>query len=162
MRIIILLCSILFIAGCAVSAHVATLTNPPISDIRPDDFQVEYYWETGSLPPPYFYTYTITVGPGARGEIVFQADYKDEDPPIWSEVFEIQESDLDLLYTQLFEMGMFENTWQQVDDIPDGGSADKLSVMAYERVFSIPSYVDVKQRARDAREVYDYINSLVP
>ena len=64
--------------------------------------------------------------------------------------FEIQESDLDLLYTQLFEMGMFENTWQQVDDIPDGGSADKLSVMAYERVFSIPSYVDVKQRARDA------------
>ncbi len=134
----------------------------PFPMARPDDFQIKYYWETGSLPPPYFYAYEIFVGPGTRGELKFQADYNDEDPPVWIETIDITENDLDRLYEMLYAMGMFENEWLQVTDTPTGGSASYLTGIAYEQVFDIPRYVAGEQQAKDARVLYEHIDSLVP
>ncbi|MBC8507499.1 MAG: hypothetical protein ISR58_02840 [Anaerolineales bacterium] len=161
MRITILLIAILFLTGCTVSDPLPVLTETPFSKIRPDDFQVEYYWETGALPPPYFYSYTITIGPGALGEIIFVADYKDEGPPIWVEKIAISDAELDDLYVRIFDMSLVEESWQQTDDIPDGGSANKLSVTAYGQDFSIPSYVADEEQAQAARVLFEYIEGLV-
>src|SRR5690554_3169233 len=59
------------------------VTNPAV----PADFQIEYEWHEGSLPPPYHYEYTIRIGPGAQGEIVFLPDYPSDDTPVWTEPF---------------------------------------------------------------------------
>ena len=142
----------LLLVGCAS-------TN--FSSERPNDFQLKYYWETGSLPPPYFYSYRILIGPGTQGKIKFQADYSDEDPPIWIEAIKISENDLDQLYQMLYGMGMFEKEWQQEMDIPDGSIARKLSGLAYGEAFSIPSYVDGDQQAKDARMLYEVIEAKV-
>ena len=82
--IIVLLCSC-SPALTPTPQPTATATMNPISHIKPDDFQVQYYWEVGSLPPPYFYAYTITLGPEAKGEIRFMPGYSNDDPPIWIE-----------------------------------------------------------------------------
>ena len=161
MRKIILLCSILFIAGCAVIEPAVELANTPFPKTRPGDFQIKYYWETGALPPPYFYSYTIAIGPGVQGEIEFVADYEDEDPPVWVEQITISDQELDHLYQKLFEMALFEGGWQQAEDIPDGGSANKLSVTAYGQEFLIPSYVAGEERAKDAKALYELIEGLV-
>jgi len=153
---------ILFMAGCAASEPIPVHTNTPFLATRPDDFQVEYYWETGSLPPPYFYFYEVTIGPGPEGEIRFQADYSEQDPPIWIEPIAVSENDLDRLYGMLVNMGMFAKEWLQAEDIPDGGSASKLSVRAYGQNFTIPSYVAGEQLSKDARTLYKHIENLVP
>ena len=146
----------LLLTGCA------SLLSTPFPTVRPDDFQLEYYWETGSLPPPYFYSYRITLGPGTRAEIEFQADYSGDNTPVWLEVIDITENDLDQLYEMLYTMGMFEKEWLQATDTPAGGSASYLKGVAYGQAFSIPSFVAGDQQARDARALYEHIEGLVP
>ena len=124
----------LLLTGCA------SLLSTPFPTVRPDDFQLEYYWETGSLPPPYFYSYRIPLGPGTRAEIEFQADYSGDNTPVWLEVIDITENDLDQLYEMLYTMGMFEKEGRQVTDTPTGGSASSLTGMAYGNRFDIPSF----------------------
>lgn len=159
MRIFFLLFGPLFLVGCTVFAQTSTVTSFP--QALSDDFEFEYYWETGSLPPPYFYSYTISVGPGAQGEIEFRADYSDEEPPIWIEIVAISEKDLDQLYRMFYDMGIFEKEWLQAADTPAGGSTSKLSGYVYGQVFSIPSFVAGDQQARDARALYEHIEGLV-
>lgn len=156
MKKLLLLVIFLGFVGCA------TPRSTPWPETRPDDFQIEYYWETGSLPPPYFYSYRITVGPGAGGEIKFQADYSGEETPLWVEAIDITENDLDQLYKTLIAMGMFEIEWLQATDIPTGGSASFLTGLAHGTKFSIPSFVAGKQQEKDARALYEYIKTLVP
>lgn len=156
MKKLLLLVIFLGFVGCA------TPRSTPWPETRPDDFQIEYYWETGSLPPPYFYSYKISIGPGNHGEINFQADYSDEDPPVWIENIEVSDAELGQLYQMLHEMGMFEKEWQQAADTPDGGSVSKLSGDAYGYEFAIPSFVAGKQQEKDARALYEYIETLVP
>jgi len=50
---------------------------------------------------------------------------------------------------------------KQAKDIPDGGSANKLSVTAYGQEFLIPSYVAGEERAKDAKALYEFIEGLV-
>lgn len=149
------------LSGCAVLPNRIEAPVTPFPQIRPDDFHIEYYWETGSLPPPYFYFYEIKIGPGFIGEITFQADYSDQEPPIWIETIEISQDDLDGLYEMLYTIGMFDKEWLQVEDIPDGGSATKLIVYAFGQEFTIPSYVAGGQQSKDARALYEQIESLV-
>jgi len=150
----------LFLTGCA--SLVPSPAPTPFPTSRPVDFQFKYYWETGSLPPPYFFAYEIFVGPGAKGEIKFQADYSGDNTPIWIETIDITENDLDQLYEMLYAMGMFEKEWLQVTDTPTGGGASYLAGIAYEQAFNIPSYVAGEQQAQDAKALYEHIDSLVP
>lgn len=129
---------------------------------RPPDFELRYDWGTGSLPPPYNYHYTITIGPGTSGTIVFKADANAEDPVNWTESFPLSASEMDVLYAHLIEIGAFSKTWQQVEDLPDGGSVDELSITAYRKVYNIPAYIDGAEQARDKKAVEDEITSLVP
>lgn len=147
-----LLLPLILLAACAA----------PVQAERPADFQAQYHWSTGSLPPPYNYNYTITIGPEASGTIVFKADYRDGNPINRTETFPLGESDLDGLYARLYQIGAFSKTWQQVKDIPDGGSVSELTMTAYGGVYSIPAYIDGDDQASDMHSVYGKIEALVP
>jgi hypothetical protein len=139
-----------------------TATSEPVPETRPDDFYIQYYWEVGPLEPLYFYSYKITVGSEIPGEIVFEAGYSGDEHPVWTEAFNVAESDLDQLYTMLYDTGVFSEEWHEAEDIPIGGSADKISIYAHGRQFSIPSFAGDEYQARDIRAVYDFVNALVP
>jgi hypothetical protein len=139
-------------------------TATPFPEEKPDDFQVIYEWETGSLPPPYYYKYTIQLGPAPEGKITFVADYpsREDPPPTWIETFEISEADLILLYILLYQADAFSEAWIQMEDIPVGGSADDLSVTAYGIQIQIPAYLDGEQKADSMRFIYKQIEARVP
>ena len=166
MRKILLIIFLLLLISCSTQAVEDTATPMPTATLlpreKPSDFQVSYYWETGSLPPPYFYSYTITIGPSAEGTITFEPGYSTYDPPTWVEDFQLSESDLDLLYEELYDANVFEGEWHQKEDIPVGGSADKMAVIAYGRDYSIPIYVEGEEKSKSIKKVYEEIETLVP
>jgi len=171
MRKIVRIVVLVLLSSCATKAvemptEEKTSTPAPTATSlpreRPGDFQVRYYWETGSLPPPYFYSYTITIGPGTDGSLEFVPDYTTYDPPLWLEGFQVSERDLDLLYAALYQAEAFEAGWEQSEDIPTGGSADKMTIIAHGREYLIPSYVDDDEKSKAIKRVYEDIEAFVP
>jgi len=151
--------SLLLLSACAPAAALAPT---PIPAERPPDFQVQYYWSTGSLPPIYYYNYSISIGPEARDSIVFKAGYNGDEAPVWMENFPVSESDLDSLYTSLQQARAFSESWQQMEDIPDGGSVDSLDLTAWANTYAIPSYIEEGEQASAMHAVYGMIEHLVP
>ena len=154
--------AILFIALLLTTALLTACAPQTISEERPADFQAAYYWSTGSLPPIYYYNYTITIGPEDTGTIVFRAGYNGEEAPVWTETFPLEPGALDALYLSLHMAGAFTETWQQMEDIPDGGSADSLDLTAYGTSYAIPSYIEEGDQASAMHAVYGMIERLVP
>lgn len=160
-QIFLLIYVMLLLTACAAPA--ALVPDPTsISSERPMDFQLEYFWSTGSLPPIYYYNYRISIGPETSGSIVFQAGYNGEEVPVWTETFSLSTSDLNSLYASLYQAGAFNKTWQQMEDTPAGGSVDSLEVTAYANAYAIPSYIDDEDQSRDMHAVYGEIEALVP
>lgn len=127
--------------------------------VRPPDFHLEYEWSEGSLPPPEHYEYTIQVGPGTAGEIVFVPDYAMHDPPVWTKSFVVDEQSLDALYAQILERGLFEKSWPRRQDPPVGGSLEWLEVAAAGKSTRVPA---LAEGAETLQEIYRAIRSLVP
>ena len=65
------------------------------------DLRISYHWQEGSVPPPYYYEYTIRVYPGLKGEIEFQPDYDPNSPPVWNRNFTLTPDDLAPIVTML-------------------------------------------------------------
>jgi hypothetical protein len=115
---------------------------------RPDDFRVRYEWWAGSMPPPYHYEYKIEIDPDGRGLIRFWPDYAGQGIPEWHEPFQVSEQELDELYHQMVELGLFRTNWRSVSqrDWPVGGESDALTARAGGREVKIPSYVISSQQ----------------
>jgi hypothetical protein len=142
-------------------AGVARITPTPMPDQRPGDFSVRYEWSEGSLPPPYHYEYSITVGPGPQGQVVMLPDYPSDTTPKWMEPFPVSAAELDRLYTTLRDGGLWSTPWDATDDPPVGGSSDSLSAEAAGVTVDIPSFVLPEQQDR-AAALTAAVRALVP
>lgn len=127
----------------------------------PDDFTLRYEWRAGSLPPPYHYEYTISVGPDGGGVIVMVPNYPGEGVPEWREEFTLTRAELDGLYQLLTEQGLLSERWREEDQPPVGGSYAWVVVTAGGRQVELPSFVEAGQRPR-AEAMYAAIEALVP
>jgi len=149
--------SVILLAACSAVASVPT----PMPAERPDDFHVRYNWSVGSLPPVYHYRYTITVDSGMQGKIDFKAGYS-PDETVWTEQFSITPSDLDALYANMLNGGVFRTVFAEDDDPPVGGSLYSMNITAYDTSYDIPSFVAGEEQARTARALKEEIEALVP
>jgi hypothetical protein len=125
---------------------------------RPKGFTLQYDWCAGSMPPPHHYEYTIHVGPGLRGEIVFYPDYPGQDTPVWTEPFDVGREALDALYALVTER-VQDREWVEIDDGTVGGSLEWMSGTADGQHFRIPSRVAEEEALEP---VYTAIKALVP
>jgi hypothetical protein len=125
------------------------------------DFSVRYEWKEGSIPPPYYYEYTIRIGPGSGGEIVFQPDYSFNDPPVWTEKLEFTEQNLIELHALMVEKEVFERDWKQAEEPSVGGSLEWVEVAWRGKQLAIPSQLD-SEDAAIMKDVYQAIRSFVP
>jgi hypothetical protein len=128
---------------------------------KPADFSLEYEWEKGTVPPPYHYEYTIRMGPGSQGEVVFRPDYSRHNPPVWRETFSVSDEMSSELYSLMVEKGVFSTSWRGMDPPPVGGSLERLKVTADGMQFSVPSNI-IPEQAKAIRDVYRTIRSMVP
>lgn len=126
---------------------------------RPADFAVQYDWREGSVPPPYHYEYTIRIGPGPEGTVVFVPDYPMHDPPVWKETFPVDTSALDHLYHLMAVRDTFRATWTELADPPVGGSLEWMRVTAAGKTCEVPSQIEETDTLAD---VYKAIRDLVP
>ena len=127
--------------------------------VRPEDFSIQYWWREGSVPPPYHYEYSIYLGPGSMGKVIFYPDYPMDKPPVWTETFSIDDKALNELYDLIIEKGLFDKRWSEIEDPPVGGSLEWLEVVAHECHIVVPSAINEYQVVND---VYSMIRSLVP
>ena len=159
---ILLLASCTSVEKTAVPTSTAVPTPTSFPQTRPADFQIEYKWSTGSLPPAYAYSYIITIRTADESNIELQPGYEKYDPPYWQETITVNESDLDQLYAHLWNIGLFTKKWTQVEDVPVGGQSTSMEVQAFGQRISIPAYVDGEQKSDDIRTAYEEIKKLVP
>lgn len=165
--LILLLLAILAVLGCfAYRAQVArVLGTIGFGRVdagmapRPDDLALRYEWYAGTMPPPYHYEYTITVGPGLQGEIVFYPDYSGEGVPEWREAFAVTDEQLDRAYGLMVEAEVFDRRWSEMRDRPVGGDTEWLSVMANGVSVRIPA---LPEGGEALEPVYDAVRGLVP
>jgi hypothetical protein len=163
-KIMILTVPLFLLFSCSREGDTSPVEpqSTPIPREKPADFQLTYAWEVGSLPPPYFYEYTITLGPAAEGVIRFGAGYPGADRAEWEETFALGAADLMLLFEALTAAGAFTDAWRQREDIPVGGSAGRLSITADGVQYKIPSFIADEEQARAMDEIYARIDRLVP
>jgi hypothetical protein len=124
----------------------------------PEDFAVRYDWCAGSMPPPYHYEYTIRIGPGPVGEVVFSPDYPGQDAPVWTEGFDVNEAALDALY-HLVADRVLGREFAKVEDGPVGGSLAWMSGTVGGEPFRVPTQIEEPERVEP---VYAAIKELVP
>ena len=105
----------------------------------PDDLGFRYSWREGSVPPPYHYEYTISVGPRGDGVVVFRPDYPEEGAPAWEERFRVPESQVAEVYRLMLEARVFAARWETEPDPPVGGSLEWLEVVAQGERHTVPS-----------------------
>ena len=125
---------------------------------RAKDFTLQYDWCAGSMPPPYHYEYTIHIGPGLEGEIVFHPDYPGLGAPEWMEPFGVAEESLNALYSLVKEQ-VLSREWVKVEDGAVGGSLEWMSGTVDGRRFRVPSRVEEEEALE---LVYAAIKVLVP
>lgn len=143
---------LLALTGCGMS---------PMPAQRPADFAVAYDWREGSLPPPYYYEYSITLGADGQCELIMMPSYPASDVPRWQERFQVSDADRDRLYQRLLELGLFTQSWREATELRVGGSTESLIVVANRTQVKIPSQVVDRQEA-DAAEIYAAVRAIVP
>jgi hypothetical protein len=124
----------------------------------PQDLTLQYDWCAGSMPPPYHYEYTIRIGPGSVGEVVFCPDYPGQDTPVWTEPFEVADEALGALHALVTER-VLGREWVKVEDGPVGGSLEWMSGTMGGEGFRVPTQVDDPEAIEP---VYVAIKELVP
>lgn len=127
----------------------------------PSDFQLEYTWREGSVPPPHYYEYRIVLDAGGQGRVFFLPDYPEEDPPEWIEAFSVPTEKMQGLYQRLVEEGLFHRQWEPIPDeeAAVGGELESMRIEESGRRHEIPSSIVDASRVEP---VYRLIRSLVP
>jgi hypothetical protein len=127
----------------------------------PADFSVRYEWRAGSMPPPYHYEYTIRVGPGTEGQIVYRPDYESEGIPTWTESISVTGQQLAGLYALVVDRKLLRENWGRVLDPPVGGSVQWAEITASGKTYRIPTQLQGFQESA-AAHLYEAVKALVP
>jgi hypothetical protein len=110
------------------------------------------------MPPPHHHEYTIYIGPGSKGRVVFAPDYPGPDVPVWTESFAVSGKALDALY-ELVAARVLGREWAKVTDGVVGGSLEWLTGTAGGERFRVPSRIPNPEIVKD---VYAAVKALVP
>ena len=134
--------------------------DPDSISILPADFQLEYFWRGGTVPPPYHYEYRVRLDASGKGEVLFHPDYPSEQPPEWREPFAVPPLELQRLYQQMMERKVLGQQWELIPDgeAPIGGELESLEIVVNAQRYTVPSAIVDASRVD---VIYRLIRSLV-
>jgi hypothetical protein len=127
----------------------------------PEDFSFEYRWQLGSVPPPYYYEYTIQVNADGSGGIELLPDYPMHHPVMRTASLSLNRDTLEYLFDEMQKAGLFENTCQLVDNNWIGGSKSTLVVHALGKDYRVPYSISSADMRR-LESVFLAIQELIP
>ena len=138
------------LAALALSGLACVVLGRPVMpETRPDDFSVSYSYSTGSLPPEYYYAYTLEIAADGQAQIAYSPTYPGDDVPTLRAEFTLEGRALDSLYADLRAGGAFDGRWSAggEGDEPVGGSVARLSLTANGQQVALPEYAETDDRA---------------
>jgi hypothetical protein len=91
-----------------------------------------YHYQTGSIPPPYFYSYELRIASTGSGTLLYYPDYSED--TVWTFAINITEDDLKVLNSSILESNILGG---QIPSVPDsqkpiGGPLENLTVILYQ------------------------------
>lgn len=113
------------------------------------------------MPPPYHYEYSIRIGPGTQGQIVYRPDYHSDRVPTWTEAIMVTNQQLSDLYALVLDRKLLRENWGKVLDPPVGGSMHWAEIIADGKTYKIPSELQGFQQD-SAEKLYEAVKALVP
>jgi len=130
---------------------------------QPEDLTARLYWDTGTLPPEYYYYYRITIGPGCNGTFEYQPGYGEPPAPdTWKTDFAVSAEQLANLYQLLIVNNVFNENWGK-GEVAEGGSFSSITITAGGKEYKIPGGSALKKADRSKIDrVSDYIKEMVP
>lgn len=149
---ILVLVGIIVLAACS-----------PIAETRTDDFGLYYYWNTGALPPEYYYQYEIEIGPDGSGVLTYQKGYEENEEQSKVFSFQVDVEQWDEFYSWLQTNRILRSNWKESEDVVVGGSTTSVKLQAAGLKYIIPSVSVLSQRERTTfYELEEQIEKLVP
>lgn len=142
---------LLLLAACADAA-----AGPP-----PADFGLRYDWREGTLPPPYHYEYSISLGADGSGLMTMVPDYPGPGVPVWEEPFSLPAAEVDKLHDLMLARGLLRERWAERQDPPVGGSYASLTVTRAGATIAIPAFPAAGQ-AEQAAAIMAAVEAIVP
>jgi len=131
--------------------------------------KLEYYYNVGSLPPPYHYSYTISIDIDGNGTLKYVGGYESTDKNTSEYTFRLSAAELKKLKREIKKSDILNLDIKQRpnEEIPDGGHSDNLQMYNKDDdgklkcIKSIPSYPDLKYE-KILDKLYDTIKKSVP
>jgi hypothetical protein len=135
----------------------------PRSEGTPSDFSVALHWNTGSLPPEYIYSYTVTLEPDLTGALeVWIGIRQEDDANHYVTDFSLSLEQLDDLYQSLQEEDAFRKNWN-TGETSEGGPGTSLELSAQGKTYLIPGLSELSGEDYAAADrAMDLIRAVVP
>lgn len=127
----------------------------------PDDFSFKYNWQMGSVPPPYYYEYTIQVNSDGSGQVELLPDYPMHHPGKRTAALNLDRKTMEYLFKEMSEAGLFEINCPEIDPNWTGGSQSALNVHAWGKDYNVPFSISSADRLR-VEPVFLAIQELLP
>jgi hypothetical protein len=102
-------------------------------------FEIVYHWTEGSVPPPYYYEYSIKILEDRTGIVTYRPDYDLEGVPLWNRYFTIPQELYSSLYNLLVSSEFYAYAWNQALEINVGGSQEWCEGIIENHEFHIPA-----------------------
>lgn len=127
----------------------------------PADLALTYEYRAGSMPPPYHDEYTVTIGPGPSGAVVYRPDYPADTTPTWIVPLTLTVAQLGSLYSFLKAHKLLRTNWRTTSPPSVGGSVRWAAYTAGGVAYEIPANLDLTET--DPTALYDFVTQeMVP
>lgn len=137
------------------------VNNGGIMAVIPEEFSFEYQWQMGSVPPPYYYEYSIKVEANGAGAVELLPDYPMHHPVPRTLEINVGHFSLECLYIEMTKDELFEKECRGVDSNWGGESLSSLVVRAWGKEYKVPSLISSADRRR-LEPVFLAIRELIP
>ena len=107
--------------------------------------KIEYYFNIGSLPPPYHYEYTITITRDGTASLEYMMGYSRTSDNTLEYKLDIRNTPLKNLNKEIKESGILSKKigYFPTGEIPVGGSSEHLTIFdGNDTITYVPSYPD--------------------
>jgi len=132
-----------------------------------DDWtKIEYFYENGSLPPPYHYEYMITIMKDLKGTVKFLLGYDDGKSPVLNYEFTFTNEQLEILNKSIKKSKVLTDQRNsfRYEELTEGGSSMSLKITVVTdktEVLEFNRYVEGKYKD-GFEKLLASINNLVP
>jgi hypothetical protein len=131
--------------------------------------EITYSYQTGTVPPPYFYHYNFTVNSGGFGTLVYQPDYPDTET--WFYTIKLTHEEIKQVDEAIIKSKILDETIPALADTlrPIGGSLENVIVMLVQspdldqmpQKIVTPEFPQTKYKEQ-LDELYTIIKNLIP